>query len=260
MNIYKRYSQFISTDPRSSRTGNSKAYKIDSVFMQDRHDSFFYNYDLKNKSILDIGCCVGATGAYVLDKGAKFYHGVEYDQDLVNIASKNLEQAFSKDLWNVEQGTLEEFSKESKTHYDIIVLSGVVYAVFDCIPILIDLSKHTDAFIIDGIHPDFANNIPEQVSNVLKQFNLWENFLENASFVEHTYMPMSINKHVLFHGSRQSFGFIKNFLTSLGFKNANIVNDQLKNKIPYLYNSYNRYGERFEKISDKKGLGYVGIQ
>jgi len=260
MSVYEKFPFFITSDPRRNRSGNEKKYTVDSTLMDLRHDSFFYDYDLTGKKILDIGCCVGATGAYVLDKGASFYHGIDFESSLVEIAKLNLSQSFPNKTWKVEQGSLEDFSKNNTEHYDVIVLSGVIYAVFDCIPILTDLAKNTDCLIVEGMHPSFTKNIPEKVSMILKQFKLWEGFIENASFIEYDYLPMAINNTVVYYGSRQSLGFINQFLNSLGFKGSGVVNHQLKDKIPYLYNSHNRYGERYEKIGEAKGRGYVDFR
>lgn len=255
---YTKFPQFITTDPRINRSG--QAYKVDEFFMQDRHDCFFYNYDLTGKTVLDIGCCVGATGAYVLDKGAKFYHGIEYDDILSNQAANNFLNSFDQDQWKIDNDSIENFSKNNNTYYDVVVLSGVIYALFDCIPVLTTLCKNTNTVIIDGMHPDFLKNIPTDVVNILNQYNLWQGFIENASFIEHNDTYMFMHKSIKYNGSKQSFGFIKNFLYMIGFKNANVVNELLKNKIPYHYNSHNRYGERFERITNQtQGLGYVGI-
>jgi 16S rRNA G966 N2-methylase RsmD len=262
MSVYHRFPQFITTDPRKNRDNCLKSYRVDAEFMTTRHDCFFHNYNLTNKKVLDIGCCVAATGAYALSKGASFYHGVEYDSALVDAAVENLTSSFPKENWHVEQGTLEEFSKNNTSHYDVIVLSGVIYAVFDCIPILTDLSKNTDVFIIESIHPTFYKNLPSQVIEYLEQCNVWENFIENASFVEHACIPMVIDKFTLYQGSRPSLGFLKTFLKLLGFDyeiNDNCINDRLKNTVPQLYNFHNRYGERFIKTKDRTKLGYVGI-
>ena len=54
---YEKYPQFINTDPRLDRSGWYRGYSVNSQFMEDRHYSFFYEYDLTNKTVLDIGCC-----------------------------------------------------------------------------------------------------------------------------------------------------------------------------------------------------------
>lgn len=256
---YEKYPQFINTDPRLDRSGWYRGYSVNSQFMEDRHYSFFYEYDLTNKTVLDIGCCVGATGAYVLDHGAKFYHGIDVDQKLISIARKNL-SVFDQNLWSISENSLEKFSLENTTHYDIVVMSGVLYAVFDCIPLLTNLSKFTNCILIEGMHPDFSKNIPDKVSVMLRQFNLWDNFLENASYIEHGPQRMLVGELVPYYGSKQSLGFLNTFLPLLGFKNSQKVYQQLKNKIPYLYNYHNRYAERFEKTHlPIQELGYVGV-
>ena len=257
---YEKYPQFINTDPRINRTGVYRGYSVDAQFMEDRHCSFFYDYDLTNKTVLDIGCCVGATGAYVLDKGAKFYHGIDVDDSLLENANNNL-SVFPKENWTLEKKSLEQFSLENKNHFDVIVLSGVLYAVYDCIPILNNLSKFTNCMIIDGMHPSFSKNMPEKVGLILRQFKLWDSFIENASYVEHGNVAMQVNDVVSYYGSRQSLGFLKNFLFLLGFKESGKVYFEIKNKIPYVYNHHDRYAERFEKTNlPVQELGYVGIQ
>ena len=248
-----------------SRPTRYNAYNVNPEFMQGRHDAFFHNYDLKDKRVLDIGCCVGALGAYALDYGAKFYCGVEYNKILSDIAISNFSNSFPNNLWEIKNSSVEDFSKSNNVKYDILILSGVIYALFDPIPILISLHNMADTIIIESIQPTTMLELfPIELKQAIIRNPKWSSFLENTSFIQYGNTPMMTGcpggNPAVVNGCSPSLGFIKHFLNLLGFNSANIVNDLLKNKFPDVYNTTGRYGERFEKYTDtRKALGYVEI-
>lgn len=263
MSTYDKYSNFILTDPRISRPTRYSGYNVNPEFMQGRHDAFFHNYDLKDKRILDIGCCVGALGAYALDHGAKFYCGVEYNKILSDISISNFSSSFPDNVWEIKNISVEDFSKSNNEKYDILILSGVIYALFDPIPVLIALHNMADSIIVESMQPTIIELFPIELKQIIIRNAKWSSFLENSSFVQYGDTPMMTGYpggSAVVNGCAPSLGFIKHFLNLLGFKNTNIVNDLLKDKFPDVYNTTGRYGERFEKYTDsRKALGYVEI-
>lgn len=47
-----------------------------------------FNFDWKDKRVLELGANVGKLGLYVLEKGAKEYKGIELDKNMVDIGIK----------------------------------------------------------------------------------------------------------------------------------------------------------------------------
>lgn len=259
-NIFERYPHFVTSDPRTTRYRDyGFKYNINKTFLQKRYDSFFHGYDLQDKRVLDLGCCVGAVGAYVLSKGAKYYVGVEYSKGLSNIATINLSDSFDAERWRIENDSNENFAKNLSENFDIVVASGVWYAMFDAIPVLLSLYEKTNSIIVESMHPILLDTFPEEVRSKFEKSDFWKQFQERVSFIQYKNSNDFITKTEI-NGSYPSIGFFRHYLNLLGFKDTNIVYNLLKTELPDTYYATGRFGERFEKYRDtKEALGYVEI-
>lgn len=161
-NIFESYpgSEFIKFDNRRLRQTNniSADSQYNKLLVQ------LPNWLIQGKTILDLGCCLGAAGHWALSNGAKHYTGVEI-QNFYHETSKEL---FGK-IWKPEQFTLvqseiEKFLEDeinSGNHYDIIVAGGILYAFVDPFSLMRKITDVTkEAVVIDTIWlKDFGNGI-----------------------------------------------------------------------------------------------------
>jgi len=258
-NIFEQLPHFVTSDPRTSRFREfGFQYNINKTFLQKRYDSFFHGYDLQDKRVLDLGCCVGAVGAYVLSKGAKYYVGVEYSKGLSNIATINLSDSFDAERWCIKNDSIENFIKNLSENFDIVVASGIWYAMFDAIPILLALYEKTNSIIVESMHPNLLDQYSEEIREKFQKSDFWKQFQEKGSFIQYKKSNDYITKTEI-NGSYPSIGFFKHYLNLLGFKDTNVY-DLLKTELPETYFATGRFGERFEKYKDtKEALGYVEI-
>lgn len=261
MSVFERYPDFINRDPRIDRTHSfgTPTYSVNVDFMEKRHNCLF-DFDVSNKTILDLGCCVAGTGAYVLDKGAKFYHGVEIHHDLSQIASENL-SAFDQDRWEISNASLDIFLDQNTKKFDVIIASGVIYTYFDPIPFLKRLVDLADILIIESRHPKrFLDDATVE-------------YIENTPIISFSELQPMMNgltkQELVYHGSQPSYGFIRYFLDIYGFYEDRSCYEKLKEAIPQFYASHRtkRFGARFlrgktkeqfigfnEKFKDHHGL------
>jgi hypothetical protein len=63
-NVFVDQPEFVDTDPRNQRP-EQIAYRIDTNFMQVRHEILLPKNTLKGKKVLDLGSCNAASGAWV---------------------------------------------------------------------------------------------------------------------------------------------------------------------------------------------------
>jgi 16S rRNA G966 N2-methylase RsmD len=253
MNVFEKYPQFISTDPRTNRTG---AYSVSAGFMQVRHECLFGPTSLKDKTVLDLGSCVAATGAWVLAHGAKFYCGIEYHKDLTGIAEKNL-TAFDSSRWQIVNQSVEDFFKTNAKKYDIVIASGLLYAFFEPIPILKHIANCADTIIIESAHP-YNHNKPsvltEQQMNSVRCSPEWLQFIETEPFISYRRQSMlwgTDGEELIFNSSVPSMGFVIQYMKTIGFEYDPSVNDSLKNRLPDVYNA-NRFGIKLLKKTDNR--------
>lgn len=213
--------------------------------MDTKYNVIFQDIDLKNKSVLDIGCCVGYSGAYVLDKGASYYHGIDISSDLCIQAERNLSQYFEKSKFLIENNPLEKFL-ESNSKFDVILAMGILYAVKDPVSAVEKLLEKCDTIVIESVHPHF----PEEL-------------LEDYKFVSYDNQRINYNnttKNANFIGSRVSLGLYKFLLDVKGFKYSLEQNMSLQQMLPPYYS--NKQSRRFVIVGNKnnnvpKNIGYL---
>jgi hypothetical protein len=228
LSVFQKYPQFITSDPRIDRIG---AYSVSADFMHSRHECFFNSEILENKTVLDLGCCVGATGAWVLSHGAKSYCGVEYHKDLSDIAKVNL-SVFDTASWQIINSSVESFFEENTDKYDIIIASGIIYAFFEPIPILKNIATRSNTIIIESIHPTIPGID-----------------IETASVIAYKrqHMLYGINKTELcFNSAVPSMMFIIDYMKHYGFSCDASVNNDLKKYLPAVYQN-TRFGIKLVK-------------
>ena len=126
-NIFIDYPEFIDQDPRHQRLSAGAAYTVDANFQFIRHRVSMPQELVQGKSVLDLGCCIGATGAWSLHNGATRYVGVDIQEKFCNIAHSNLQNRFMDYNWVIKQQSLTDFFKTNTETFDRVVLFGVLY-------------------------------------------------------------------------------------------------------------------------------------
>ena len=246
--MFDKYPEFIELDPRTKRKP-TRSYAMDKEFAHRRFHGFFQHVDLRGKSVLDLGCCTGALGAYVLEQGAAYYHGVEYDKELADIAYDTLDKYFADKYFVINQMFMEDFFKRNDQRFDYIVASGVIYAYYNPSELLDQLVSISDNIIIESRHP-VKRWLKEMYGIEMKQEEL-----EKLPLV--VYYPnkkasmMYSNKtaNVRFNGSAPTKGFIDYYMDMLGYKCDSNVYQTSKAMNPHVYNSTKRFACMYTKQS-----------
>ena len=154
-NIFLDYPDFISSDRRTMRgTTPNGGYRVDSKLQYLRHSISVSPDSIKDCSVLDLGCCVGATGAWALHHGAKSYVGVEIDSDFCQHAVDNFTKYFPNGQWTIKNQSLEVFLNENKDKFDVVIAFGVLHGSINTESILQNISQLAEqTIIIDSIVP-----------------------------------------------------------------------------------------------------------
>lgn len=246
-NFYDSYPQFIDTDPRRARI---LPYPVTANFMQVRHESIFKNVDFKNKRVLDLGCCVGYTGAWALNSGAEFYEGVEFSKDLSEIAHQNLHKSFDKSKWQITNSSVENFLSNIDITFDIVISMGIAYAFKEPATFIEKLlSIGTETVIIESAHHRNTDISLETIRDV--------------AFVSYAWQAMNYNdttSEAIFYSSRPSISLMKTLFKFNGFSTSEDENNAVSSCLPEHYGL--GYNKRFVVIGNKvqhttKPIGYV---
>lgn len=255
--VFKKYPEFITSDPRVKRK-SVDAYPVDSDFAEIRHRGFFNSTSCKNKSVLDLGCCVGATGAWVLESGAEFYHGVEIDRELCLRAEENLSKYFDRSKFKIEQVSIEKFLESNTKKFDLTIASGIMYGFFSPVEIIDALISVSDELIIESVHQYHGYYaIPNKILSILEKHTEWQKFVEDhptLMLVDDQEMMLGVDgKNVCYTALVPSMGFIKNYISDNGYQCNLGPNDILKETLPEVYNFRSRFVLHFKR--DNKNLG-----
>jgi hypothetical protein len=254
MNVFDQHPDFINLDPRTTRVG---VYSVNSEFMENRHSCLLPPDLIKNKNILDLGCCVGATGAWALANGAASYCGVEYHNDLADIAKSNFKKYFPDSSVVIINDSVENFFNTPNVKFDILIASGLIYSFYDPIPVLNSMIKCADVIIIESGHPYNGRHLSDgSITNenikLIKQLPGWEDYIENEPFIAFRRQNMLWGiqeEEIFFNSSMPSMGFLKSHLSINGFYCDTSVNDNLKKMLPQNYNMFSRFAIKFTKTN-----------
>jgi hypothetical protein len=256
--MFNKYPEFIDTDPRTDRS-SKRSYNINQDFLERRYTAFFENIDLKDKTVLDLGCCVASLGAWVLDKGVKHYHGVEYDKKLCDISKKNLSKYFKN--WTITQNFFEDFFINNSEKYDFIIASGVIYGYDDPSLFIDEITKISDNIILESRHPvgrwlmesDFGTEVylPRTYIEMMEKLPLVVYYPSNA------YMMYSDHgTSAKFNGSCPTKGFVDYYFDLKGYVNDTKFQKNCESKCPEIYNSTKRYACLYNKQNKSKTFGF----
>lgn len=161
MHTFEKYSDFIRSDSRINRKP-PVGYTVTPERMLARHQVLLPRESVENSSVLDLGCCVAASGAWVLDHGAAEYVGVELQKEFAEQAVKNLSDNFPAANWQIIQSSLEDFFTNCSRQFDVVFASGVIYCGLYYQELLKNIATITKRLIvIESSVPDIlAKNNP----------------------------------------------------------------------------------------------------
>lgn len=122
--------------------------------MENKHEVMLPPSILQGRTVLDLGCCLGATGHWSLSNGAVHYTGVEVQKTYADTA-RTLMAKYHPHTATIVQTSIEDFLATNTKQYDIVVVLGVLYVFTDYYSIL---KKITDcareSVVIESLYPN----------------------------------------------------------------------------------------------------------
>ena len=160
-NIFVDMPEFIDSDIRTARSNNdlTGSYTITNELQYFRHNQGLPNLD--GLRVLDLGCCVAATGAWAMAAGASKYVGVEMQTGFVEQARKNLSRYFPNKNWQIIQESFDDFFHSNTETFDIVVAWGVIYQTIYFETLIKNITRVCQGtIVIDSIVPNTPAEIP----------------------------------------------------------------------------------------------------
>lgn len=201
-NLFDQFPDFILQDTRKNRAWSP----VTSESLFNRHQTTLPADLIKDKSILDLGSCLSATGHWCLSNGASHYTGVEVQPALASKGNMLLSKHWDSNQFEIINNDILEFLKSNTQKFDIIVLVGVIYAFVDHYSLLEKISSIcNEIMIVDCIYPRGYNNPDAPMIQLVKDQAI-NSDIENTSYVG--------------IGARISPAGLRLIMSSLGFEDT----------------------------------------
>lgn len=147
MNIYKTAPEFVEWDNRKNRVIS----QITAESLYNRFSIQLPSWFVGGKTVLDLGCCLGAAGHMSLTNGAKHYTGVDIQQKYVTDSTAIMLKYWPQDKVNIICQDLEMFLDDciaKNIKFDVVIATGVLYAFFNLFNILEKFSAVSNESIL----------------------------------------------------------------------------------------------------------------
>lgn len=258
INIFQTQPEWIQQDTRTGRPivvpspgkpgGDSLSYKITASFMYDRHRIILPPELIKNKTILDVGCYMGATGAWALANGARHYTGIDARQKDLELGAEIFKKYFQTTQYTLIETWAEKY--QSKVKYDIVIASGVMYSVFDSFNFVKTIANFArDIIILDNVHPFngyrrlFPNATDAQRQAVSKTLSI----IQPSERIR--FNSKNENKSIRISASLISLQALILLMKNIGFRYDDSLYQLAEKEIDYYYDirKHNRYMSKFIK-------------
>ena len=243
-NIFLDYPEFIERDPRKNRgTLELGRYQPTAKFQYIRHITTLPPNMLTGCKVLDLGCCVAASGAWALHHGADSYTGIEMEKKFCDIAKENLKKYFPAHQWKVKNQSTEEFFFENRDKFDIVIAWGIVFGSLETQNFLKELCEITNSrVLIDDMQPNHIINL-KKLDNFFPQLLKKHGIDINLLAIQEIHDTATIYRPI--KGAHLAETFVKTMMQRYGF---GLEKDFSKDLIHLLPNEYvNRYSFSFVK-------------
>jgi len=136
---------------------------------------------VSGKNILDLGCGDGKYGVELLERGAKYYYGIEGSHKMASLAKENLKGYHS----TIEIGALEETEFESEK-YDIVLSRLVFHYIDDLENLMKRIHKGlrlNGEFVFSVEHPIITSNYESYQKEIKRGNWIVDNYFVNGERV-----------------------------------------------------------------------------
>jgi len=147
MNIFNKDTAFVELDNRRNRA-------VQQCSAESLHNKFSVELPenlIRNKTVLDLGSCLGAAGHWALTYNAQSYTGVEIQDYYVNTSNQLLSTHWSADQFKIVKQDIDQFLDQAILAgdcYDYVVAAGVIYGFLDVISLLKKISLITKEYVV----------------------------------------------------------------------------------------------------------------
>lgn len=156
--FFSKYPEFIEADNRSRRTASPVTIET----MSNRMRTIAPSRLIKNKTVLDLGSCLGAAGHWCLSQGASHYTGVEVQTVYTTKSQELLHRYWNADRFDIFESDLQHWLSIMIQHnkkFDVVLLLGVIYSFVDTHKVVSMVSQVcSGTIVVDSLYPPILLN------------------------------------------------------------------------------------------------------
>ena len=153
--LFSDSSPFVLQDSRNTRP----VLPTTAALLNRKHNAILPAGLTEGRTVLDLGCCIGATGHWCLSLGAAHYTGVELQDKFAAVARELLSDWQEAEIVTSDS---ELFLRDAR-RYDIVCMLGLVHGVYDPLALIRMAANKADKYVC---FEDFgrANDLPVLVA------------------------------------------------------------------------------------------------
>jgi 2-polyprenyl-3-methyl-5-hydroxy-6-metoxy-1,4-benzoquinol methylase len=144
MYFFDNFPEFVNLDSRKDRN----AVPLSAETLSKRHEVTLPAELIKDASVLDLGCCLGASGHWCLSNGARHYTGIDIQQSMIDKANSIFSKYWTSDQYNIFTQDITDFLTTTTQKFDVVVMFGVLHSFVDTYTILKNVTKVCNKFLI----------------------------------------------------------------------------------------------------------------
>lgn len=199
--FFQKYSKFVDLDNRQNRIHTPLTYET----LTNKHEIMAPESLVKNKTILDLGSCLGATGHWCLINGSKHYTGIEFQSYYVEKSNEILSEYWNTDQFIIRQEEIMKYLMSTDEKFDIVFACGVIYGFLNTYGFLEAITRVSkECVVIDCSYPTQMTHGRATVIDIV-------NIQHMIKSEDHrSYMGL---------GARPSPGALNRLMLNFGFEN-----------------------------------------
>ena len=214
-------------------------------FFEENHKLIFREWispeELKNATVLDLGCQTGWLGEYCTDNNVSEYIGVDICQYSINKARYDYPK-LTFVLQDLEDYLKESVNKQLK--FDIVVISRTIQGIHNLVEVLENVAKITNKLVLEiGVPVNFAaHRLLEMVKELDISGKYNNEIQEIKNYIEYKHQ---IVEYITddFVNVIPSIGYFNDIMSRLGFKMSLETYETVKEKYPTEYGYFFKNAE-----------------
>lgn len=164
--FFDNYVEFVDCDIRKYRANTPVTVES----LEQRCKVLLPEWFVKDKTILDLGHCVGAFGHWALANGAKHYTGLDIQQSFCDKSQELLSKHWDSSKFQIVKADVIEYLKTTDKKYDIVIACGILHGYLDFYTLLKSITDVCDSVVFESIEIEDDSTTPKahfQLTNMV---------------------------------------------------------------------------------------------